>query len=63
MLVDRDYSLTRALTLTIFARFAKFKVERVYWKHNMEVVMVATMKVFELPPRLSRKRQVNFESR
>jgi len=29
----------------------------------MEVEIVATMKVFEFPPKLSLKRQVSFESR
>ena len=62
MLVERDYSLISAFTLTILALFAKFRVDKVYWKQRIEVETVATMKVFELPPRLSLRRQVNFES-
>ncbi len=60
--VDNDSSLTNALTLTILARLAKFKVERVYWKQSIDVDIVATINVFELPPKLSLRRQVNFES-
>ena len=62
MLVDRDYSLISALTFTILALLAKFKVERVYWKQRIDVEMVATMKLLELPPKLSLKRHVNLES-
>lgn len=60
--VDSDYSLIRAFTLTILALFAKLRVESDYWKHKIEGETVAIMKVLELPPRLSFKRQVNFES-
>lgn len=52
----------RALTLTIFARLAKFNVDRVSWKQRIEVETVATMNVFEFPPRLSLSKQVSFES-
>lgn len=62
MFVERDYSLIRALTLTILALLAKFKVDKVYWKHKIDVEIVATIKVLELPPRLSRKRHVSLES-
>jgi len=61
-LVDSDYSLTRALTLTILALFAKLRVESVSWKHKIEVEIVATIKVFEFPPKLSLSKQVNLES-
>lgn len=62
MLFERDYSLINALTFTILALFAKFNVDRVYWKHKIDVEIVATMNVFELPPKLSLRRVVNFES-
>ena len=63
MLVDKDYSLIKAFTLTILALFAKLSVDNVYWKHKIEVEIVATMNVFELPPKLSLRRQVSLESR
>lgn len=63
MLVDKDYSLIKAFTLTILALFAKLSVDKVYWKHKIEVEIVATMNVFELPPKLSLRRQVSLESR
>lgn len=62
-LVERDYSFTSAFTFTIFALLAKFKVDRVSWKHRIDVEMVATMNVLEFPPKLSLRRQVSFESR
>lgn len=62
MFVERDYSLIKALTFTILALLAKFKVESVYWKQRIDVEIVATIKVLELPPKLSLKRHVNFES-
>lgn len=62
-LVERDSSLTRAFTLTILARLAKFNVESVSWKHCYDVDIVATMNVFEFPPKESLKRHVSFESR
>ena len=60
--MERDSSFISAFTFTILALFAKLRVDRVYWKQRIEVETVATMKVFELPPRLSLRRQVNFES-
>ena len=62
MFVDKDSSLIRALTLTILARLAKFKVDSVYWKQSNELAIVAMMKVLELPPKESRSKQVSFES-
>lgn len=62
MLVDKDYSLMWALTFTIFARFAKFRVESVSWKQRTEQDIVAIMDVLEFPPNESRSKFVNFES-
>ena len=63
ILLERNYSLTMALTLTILALLAKWRVDRDYWKQRLDWERVAMMKVFELPPRLSFKRQVSLESR
>ncbi len=60
--VDNDSSFIKALTLTILARLAKFKVERVYWKLKAIPDTVAIMIVFEFPPKESRNKQVSFES-
>lgn len=62
MLLESDSSFTNALTLTIFARLAKFKVDKVYWKLTDKVETVAIMIVFELPPKESLNKHVNFES-
>lgn len=62
MLFERDSSLISALTLTIFALFAKLSVERVYWKQRTEQETVAMMNVFEFPPKESLSKLVNFES-
>ena len=63
MLEERDYSLINAVTLTILALFAKFKVERVSWKLSTELDIVAMMIVLELPPKESLSKQVSLESR
>jgi hypothetical protein len=62
MLDDKDYSLIKALTLTIFARLAKFKVDRVSWKLKAILETAAIMIVFELPPNESLNKQVSLES-
>lgn len=62
MLLIRDYSLIWALTFTIFALFAKFKVERVSWKQWTELDIVPIIKVFEFPPKESLSKFVSFES-
>lgn len=53
----------RAFTFTILARFAKFRVDRVYWKHIIDRAIVAIRNVFELPPRESRNKLVSLLSR
>ena len=63
MFVERDYSLIKAFTFTILARFAKWRVERVYWKHKTFMDTVAIRNVFEFPPRESLSKLVSFESR
>lgn len=60
--VERDYSFIKALTFTIFARFAKLRVERVSWKHKTFLETVAIKKVLELPPKESLSKLVSFES-
>lgn len=48
--------------MTIFALFAKFNVDRVYWKQSIFLEIVAIKNVLEFPPKESRSRHVNFES-
>lgn len=62
MFVERDYSFIWALTFTIFALLAKFNVESVYWKHNIEHEIVAIINVLEFPPKESLSKFVSFES-
>lgn len=61
-MLERDYSFINALTFTILALLAKFKVDRVYWKLNNAHETVAIIIVFEFPPKESRSKQVSFES-
>jgi len=60
--VDKDSSFIKALTLTILARLAKFKVDKVYWKLSAILETAAMMIVFEFPPNESLNKHVNFES-
>ena len=62
MLFERDSSFISAFTFTIFARFAKFNVERVSWKERTEQETVAMINVLEFPPKESFSRLVNLES-
>ena len=62
MFDDKDSQLIKAFTLTIFARFAKFKVDKVYWKLNAILDTAAIIIVFELPPKESLNKHVSFES-
>jgi len=55
--------LTKALTFTILALFAKFNVDKVSWKHKTFRDIVAIKNVLELPPNESRSKLVNLESR
>lgn len=62
MLDDKDSSFINALTLTIFARLAKFKVDRVYWKLKAILEIAAIIIVLELPPNESLNKHVSLES-
>lgn len=48
--------------MTIFARDAKFKVDKVYWELNVILDTAAIIIVFELPPKESLNKHVSFES-
>ena len=58
---DKDSLLIKAFTLTSFALFAKFKVDKVYWKLNVILDTVAIIIVFELPSKESFNKNVRFE--
>lgn len=62
MFEDNDSSFIKALTFTILALLAKFKVDKVYWKLRATLETAATIIVFEFPPKESLNKQVSLES-